>query len=100
MLTMNCADVRRELSAFHDEELSVGARIAIADHLENCPGCAVEADDLVAIREALQAESRTEQVACAPMLSRVQSDVVERLAAEESISLGTWLSELVDDRRR
>ena len=34
MLMMSCADVRRELSAFHDEELSIGERIAIADHLE------------------------------------------------------------------
>ena len=100
MLTMNCVDVRRELSAFHDEELSIGQRIAIADHLDNCPGCAVEADDLRAIREALQAESRAEHVACAPMLSRVQSDIVERLAAEESVSFATWMSELLEDRRR
>ena len=100
MLTMNCADVRRDLSAFHDEELSIGERIAIADHLENCPGCAVEADDLTAMREALQAEHRAELVSCAPMLSRVQSDVFERLAAEESVSFSTWLRELLEDRRR
>src|SRR5947207_11335622 len=100
MLTMACADVRRELSAYHDEELSVGERIAIGDHLDNCPSCAVEADDLMAIREALHAVSRAEQVACAPVLSRVQSDVIERLAAEESVSLATWMSELLEDRRR
>src|SRR5437899_1634305 len=100
MLTMTCQDVRRDLSAYHDEELSVGERIAIADHLDNCPGCAVEADDLLAIRAALQGESRTEQVALAPMVSRVQSDVVERLAAEDSVSLATWIGELLEDRRR
>jgi hypothetical protein len=97
---MSCDDVRGQLSAYHDEELSIGARIAIADHLDNCPGCAVEADDLLAIRDALQSESRAEQVALAPMLSRVQSDVIERLAAEESVSLTTWISELLEDRRR
>jgi len=100
MLTMSCADVRRDLSAFHDEELSIGERIAIADHLENCPGCALEVDDLRAMREALQAENHTELVACGPILSRVQSDVMERLAAEESVSFSTWLVELLDDRRR
>ena len=68
MLTMNCADVRRDLSAFHDEELSIGERIAIADHLDNCSACAVEADDLLAMGDALQAESHAEHVACAPML--------------------------------
>jgi anti-sigma factor RsiW len=97
---MNCADVRRDLSAFHDEELSIGERIAIADHLENCPGCAVEADDLMTMREALQTENHAELVACGPMLSRVQSDVIERLAAEESVSFSTWITELLDDRRR
>lgn len=100
MLTMSCADVGRDLSAFHDEELSIGERIAIADHLENCPGCAVEADDLMTMREALQAEGRTEHVAWAPSLSRAQSDIVERLAAEERVSLATWVTELLEDRRR
>jgi hypothetical protein len=100
MLMMSCADVRRDLSAFHDEELPVGERIAIADHLEHCPGCAMEAEDLVTMREALQAANHAELVACGPMISRVQSDVIERLAAEDSVSLGTWISELLDDRRR
>jgi hypothetical protein len=100
MLTMSCADVRRKLSAYHDEELSIGERIAIGDHLDNCPGCAVEADDLRAIRDALQQASRAEHVACGPMLSRVQSDVVERLAAENSVSLAVFISELLEDRRR
>ncbi len=100
MLTMNCMDVRRELSAYHDEELSIGARIAIGDHPDNCPGCAVEADDLRAMRQALQSESREELVTFAPMLSRVQSDILGRLAAEDSVSLATWFSELLEDRRR
>jgi len=100
MLMIKCADVRRDLSAFHDEELSIGERIAIADHLENCPGCALEADDLAAMRDALQSANHAELVACGPMISRVQSDVLERLAAEESVSLSTWIAELLDDRRR
>lgn len=97
---IRCADVRRDLSAFHDEELWIGERIAIADHLENCPGCALEADDLAAMRDALQSTNHAELVACGPMISRVQSDVLERLAAEESVSLSTWITELLDDRRR
>jgi hypothetical protein len=100
MLSMSCVDVRRDLSAYHDEELSIGQRIAIADHLDHCFACAVEADDLIAIREALQAHSRDGHAACAPVLSRVQSDIIERLAAEESVSLATWVSELLEDRRR
>ena len=100
MLTMSCTDVRRELSAYFDEELSIGERIAITDHLENCPGCAVEIDDLIAMRDALQVENRSDQGAWAPLLSRLQSDIIERAAAEERVSLATWTRELLEDRRR
>jgi len=97
---MSCTDVRRELSAFFDEELSIGERIAIADHLDNCPGCAVEIDDLIAMRDSLQVENRSDQGAWAPLLSRLQSDIIERAAAEERVSLATWIRELLEDRRR
>lgn len=100
MLTMSCADVCRELSAYHDDELSIGERIAIADHLENCPSCAVEADDLMTMREVLQASQRTERVAWGPLVAGLQSDVLSRLAAEELVSLATWTRELLEDRRR
>lgn len=89
MLTMSCADVQRELSAFHDDELPVGARIALADHLGNCPGCAIEASDLASMREALRASHHREQVAWGPALARLESDIIERLAAEKSVSLAT-----------
>jgi hypothetical protein len=100
MLTMSCADVRRELSAYHDDEVSIGERIAIGDHLENCPGCAVEADDLMTMREALQAGHRIERVASGPVMARLQSDVLTRLEAEDRVSLATWTRELLEDRRR
>ena len=63
MLTWSCEQVRAELSAFHDEELPVADRIAIADHLDGCPSCRLEADDLELIGEALQATARVEDVA-------------------------------------
>ena len=53
MLTLSCWQVRAELSAFHDQELPVEDRIAIADHLDGCPVCRLEASDLAAISEAL-----------------------------------------------
>ena len=41
MLTLSCEQVRAELSAFHDAELAVGERIAIAYHLDACASCSV-----------------------------------------------------------
>ncbi|MSO56159.1 MAG: zf-HC2 domain-containing protein [Acidobacteria bacterium] len=100
MLTLSCTYVRRELSAYHDEELPVADRIAIADHLRSCPACAVEADDLVVMGEGLRASSRSEEIGWMPRLGRLQSDMIEWVDAEEKASLGRQFAELFVDARR
>ena len=100
MLTLSCDQVRAELSAFYDEELPVTARIAISDHLEACPACRVEADDLSAISQALRATARVDDVAAMPGLNRLQADILERWDAEENASLSRAIRNLFDDPRR
>lgn len=100
MLTWSCEQVRAELSAFYDEELPVTDRIAIADHLDGCPSCRLEADDLELIGEALQSTARVEDVAVMPGLSRLQTDILERWNAEERASFGRTIRNLFDDPRR
>jgi hypothetical protein len=100
MLTWTCERVQEELSAYYDEELPVADRIAIADHIDRCPSCRVEADDLDAIGRALQATARVEDVAVMPGLCRLQTDVLERWNAEEKASLGRTIRDLFDDARR
>ena len=100
MLTWDCNRVRGELSPFYDEELTVADRIAIADHLEACASCRLEAEDLEAIREALHATARHEDVAVMSGLSRHQTDILERWNAEEGASLSRTIRALFDDSRR
>ena len=100
MLTVSCEQVRGELSAFHDEELPVTERIAIADHLVSCASCRLEASDLAAISEALHATARTDDVAWMPGINRLQGDILERLDAEEKASFGRAVRNLFDDPRR
>jgi hypothetical protein len=100
MLTLRCLQVRGELSAFHDEELPVEDRIAIADHLSQCAGCRLEASDLAAISQALHASARTDDVAWMPGLNRLQTDILERWDAEEKASLGRTVRDLFDDPTR
>ena len=100
MLTLSCEQVRAELSAYFDEELPVHERIAIADHLDACPSCALEADDLQAISGALQLTARGEEIAWMPGLARLQSDILERRDAEEEASLTRTIHRLFDDPRR
>ena len=100
MLTWSCEQVRADLSAFYDEELPVADRIAISDHLEACPSCRLEADDLELIGEALQSTARIEDVAVMPGLSRLQTDILERWNAEERASFTRTVRNLFDDPRR
>ncbi len=100
MLTLGCEQVRAELSAFHDEELPVAERIAIADHLDACASCRVEAGDLAAISEVLHVTARVEDVAWMPGLNRLQADMFERWDAEAKASIGRTIVNLFDDPRR
>ena len=100
MLRLTCEHIRSELSAFHDEELPVADRIAIADHLDNCPACALEANDLMFMSESLRSVGRSEEVAWMPGLGRLQSDILQRLEAEENASFGRRFCGMFDDPRR
>lgn len=100
MLTLHCEQVRAELSAYHDEELPVADRIAISDHLDSCPVCRLEANDLSSISRALHVTARAEEVAWMAGLNRLQADLLERWNAEEKASFSRTLRNLLDDPRR
>jgi hypothetical protein len=100
MLNLTCDYVRSELSAYHDEELPVAVRISIAAHLEICAACAVEAADFAAISDALRVTSRGEDTAWMSRLGRLQSDILQRLHAEDNASVGRRFRQLFDDPRR
>ena len=51
---MNCADLRRYLSAFLDSELDGGTNAEVGAHLDACPDCA----------ERVEAETRLERAIC------------------------------------
>lgn len=97
MLRLNCSYVRAELSAYHDEELSVPTRIAIAEHLADCPSCAVEAEDLRAMRDALRATGGAMHASWLPSLVGLQSEIVERLEVESTESLTSRARRLIED---
>lgn len=97
MLRLSCTYVRAELSAYHDEELSVPARIAISEHLADCPSCAVEAEDLHAMRDALRATGGAMHASWLPSLAGLQSEIVERLEVESAESFTSRARRLIED---
>jgi hypothetical protein len=97
MLRLSCSYVRADLSACHDEELSVQTRIAIAEHLADCPSCAVEAEDLRAMRDALRATGSAMHASWLPSLVGLQSEIVGRLEVESTESLTSRARRLIED---
>ena len=79
---MKCPTVRRKLSRYLEAEVSSGARVAIAAHLEECADCRAEAAALQRAQAALGTLAAVER---APDLT---ADVRRRLAAGPPRRLG------------
>jgi anti-sigma factor RsiW len=97
MKPLNCAATRRRLQAFHDRELAVTDQIAVSAHLEWCDGCAVEFADLRVIGNALRATSPGRDTLANDEASVFTATVVNRLKAEETVSLATRVRSMFED---
>lgn len=71
---MNCDDVRTEMSALLDGELSLEVRQAVRRHVEACTGCRDEAAGLDAVRQGVAA------LATPPLPPGLQAGVLRELA--------------------
>jgi hypothetical protein len=100
MLRRDCEGVRRQLSAFHDEELPVGERIAIATHLQDCLGCALEAEDIRLIGTALRERASAVQIGWHAEPSGMPSEVLARVRAEREESFVRRAAKVFDDPQR
>lgn len=91
---MNCAQVRRLIPPFVDEELSGGERDGVSSHLASCPACRAEL-------EALKADLGLLEQVVAPevspfLVTRVMAEIRHPAKAEVgSHAFGVRLSRLV-----
>ena len=96
MIGCSCGDIRKQLAAFHDGELSIDRRITIDVHLDHCRACSRTARQLAAIRDALQASAADRRVN-QPAGESVQARVVARVGAERLAGLSQRLNGLAED---
>ena len=90
-----CGDMRGQLEAFHDGELTIDERIAIQLHLTECASCSAVAGELESLGSTLRSlavavEGDTEE-------GRIAAHVIERLRVEESFSLRAQLVDWFQD---
>jgi hypothetical protein len=94
MTLLTCSAVRRRLPAFYDRELPVRELIAVEAHLNGCPPCARDLDELQAVGDALRVGAAP---APADEWAGLQPGVISRMRAEEHDSWGAWASRTFDD---
>jgi len=97
MSQKRCAWVQRRLSAFHDGELPVNERVAVQSHLQDCAACAVEAQALDRLGEVLRTGAAARVASPQADLAGLPANVVSRLGAERSESVGGRLGRLFED---
>jgi hypothetical protein len=94
--TLRCAVVRRRLGAYHDDELGLHERVAIASHLRGCLSCACEAAHLSALSAMLR-EMALARANTPPALEATGRMIATRVQAERDTSLLARVGRLFDD---
>ena len=83
MSALDCRTVRRQLAAYHDDELAIDARVAVQAHLRGCPECLADRRRLADVGSLLRASV----AARAPEEpGRIERHVLARLHAERQTS--------------
>lgn len=87
MHAIQCEDVQNRLEEFHDDELSLEARVAIQGHLHDCVTCSLVADELADLRHTLREAAWQLPDRDEPDAERLPGRVIDRLRVEEQFSL-------------
>lgn len=92
-----CAQVREDLTAYHDGELDIEAQVRIHGHLQECVACRIEAAALADLGAALRTMAGSVPYR-APAESHLITDaVLDRIRVERSFSLVTRFRESFED---
>jgi Putative zinc-finger len=97
MKVLSCAAARRRLQAYHDDELPVGRQIEVDAHLEWCDSCASALEELRLLRSALRMATPGRVVLTSEERAGFQASVVNRIGAENTMSLSVRLRAMFED---
>jgi len=78
---MNCTKCKELLIAYVEGLLDESPKQTVAEHLENCPACRVEADELTGLQERLVRNGK------AVAQSDLENDVMNQIVREQNVKL-------------
>lgn len=94
-----CTEVRRQLEAFHDQELTIDDQVAVEQHLDWCDECAAACEDLRSLQSVLVTGVRGQQAFSQDDQAAFQAGVMSRVKAEENAAFGRRLQTMFEDMR-
>lgn len=94
MMLVPCEGVRQHLEAFHDGELPIETQVAVRAHLDDCAGCAYEADALRRLSDVLR-DVPPPRASAPP--DGWAANVLAQVHVERQLSWHTWLAHVFDD---
>jgi hypothetical protein len=97
MHVLPCAQVREDLQAYHDGEVSIDSQVLIQSHLQECVACRLEASALSELSEALRTMAGAVPGRAARDAGLISRAVLDRIRVEERFSLGTQVRESFQD---
>jgi putative zinc finger protein len=97
MNVLTCTAARRQMDAFHDDELSVSDQIAVSSHLEWCDPCAEAYGHMRLVRDGLRALAPGRQVLTVEEATTIRTSVVNRVRAEHTGSFAVRVRDMFDD---
>jgi hypothetical protein len=97
MHVLPCAQVREDLTAYHDGELEMESQVLIHSHLQECVACRLEAAALADLRDALRTMAGSVPGRSAGETGLITGAVLDRIRVERRFSFLTQLRESFED---
>ena len=97
MHVLPCDRVREDLTAYHDGELPMNARVLVQSHLQECVTCRLEEQALSDLGDALRTMAGSVPGRAGHDNGMLTAAVLERICVEQQLSLGARIRDVFED---
>jgi hypothetical protein len=97
MRVLPCEQVREDLTAYCDGELSIDEQVRVENHLQECIACRLEATSISELGDALRVMAGSVPRHAGNDHGRITASVLDRVRVERQFSIGAQIRELFQD---
>ncbi len=97
MRVLQCDQVREDLTAYCDGELSIDEQVRIENHLQECIACRLEATSISELGDALRGMAGAIPGRVAADQAPISASVLDRVRVERQFSIGAQVQDLFQD---